>query len=418
MDRLVSSAVTVGKVILAACVGVWVSRHFAHKDKSLKALSHISARICLPCLLFSHLATGISWEILGKYYWACILPLIPMFIGWSSSLLFRLFIPHEMHGLLQLACSFQNVISFGLGIVMNLNLPWWSEAVKKQAQSYVVLYNVVHSLFLWSVGTMIIEKCAVDLEEKKEASTWTELSPGVLAVGANTALDNRGEAQRGGADHSSEGAEVRYQPAQRLEDYRPQPTLASNAGTVRAKRKPTAETTWMEYICIQLSYLATEQLFATFLGLLVALVPPFDLLIKNPLGELILGGISLLAPGTVPLQLLLLGVNVTATGDDAAQLTTPFLFCVILLRLVFIPLVCFGIVHLLIVSSLMPYDAPFVFMMLLLTCAPTAINTSIICSLYSYKVKEYTRLLLCMYVTCIFTTTMWLAVYTRYVESS
>ncbi|RNC37036.1 transporter, partial [Trypanosoma cruzi] len=77
-------------------------------------------------------------------------------------------------------------------------------------------------------------------------------------------------------------------------------------------------------------------IIASFLGLLVALVPPFYLLAKNPVGEVLMGGISFLAPGAVPLQLLVLGVNVTADDeDDSKKLPIRFLAVVILLRLFF-----------------------------------------------------------------------------------
>ncbi|ESL07287.1 transporter [Trypanosoma rangeli SC58] len=179
----------------------------------------------------------------------------------------------------------------------------------------------------------------------------------------------------------------------------------------------TTDLTWMEYVRLQLLYLLTEQLIASFLGLLIALVPPFSLLLKNPVGEILIGGIALLAPGAVPLQLLLLGVNVTAEDDGSTKLPVRFMVGVIALRLFFIPFICFGIIHLLLVCGLMPYDKPFVLVMLILTSAPTAVNTSSICSMYSYKVKEFTKLLLFMYTSCIFTTTVWLTVYVWYLES-
>ncbi|RNF13434.1 putative transporter [Trypanosoma conorhini] len=414
MDRLVSSAVTVGKVILVQLMGMWASRHFTAKEKSLKALSHICVKIFLPLLLFSQLAMVLSWEMIYKYYWACILPLIPMTLGFSSAYAFRSCIPEEFYGLFQLACTFQSIVSYGLGIVLNLEIPWWSKENKSEAQSYVFLFNVLHSIFLWSVGTMIVEKGAMALEEKNAAAAATEAAAVVAFASTPDTNDAANESEGAlGACYDRE----QHKPARQLDEYKPAPPPSFAPAPVPPNKVSTTDLTWMEYIRLQLPYLLTEQLIASFLGLLIALVPPFYLLLKNPVGEMLMGGIALLAPGAVPLQLLLLGVNVTAEGDGSAKLPVRFLVGVIVLRLFFVPLICFGIIHLLLVYGLMPYDKPFVLVMLILTSAPTAVNTSSICSIYSYKVREFTKLLLFMYVACIFTTTVWLTMYMWYLDS-
>ncbi|RNF06809.1 putative transporter [Trypanosoma rangeli] len=399
MDRLISSAVTVGKVIFVELVGMWASRHFTAKEESLKTLSHICVKIFLPCLLFSQLAMDLSWEMIYKYYWAGILPLIPMTLGFFSAFAFRSFIPAEFYGMLQLACTFQSIVSYGLGITLNLKISWWTRENKSKAESYVFLFNVLHSIFLWSVGTMIVEKCAKALEEENA----------VTAAAAAASISERNDAAK-----EAEGA---LEECWGYEDYQPTSHPDSAPVSLWPKTMSTTDLTWMKYIRVQLPYLLTEQLVASFLGLLIALVPPFYLLLKNPVGEMIMGGIALLAPGAVPLQLLLLGVNVTAEDDGSTKLPVRFMVGVIALRLFFIPFICFGIIHLLLVCGLMPYDKPFVLVMLILTSAPTAVNTSSICSMYSYKVKEFTKLLLFMYTSCIFTTTVWLTVYVWYLES-
>ncbi|KEG12645.1 putative transporter [Trypanosoma grayi] len=408
MGQFMSSVVTVGKVILIALMGIYASRNFGNKKKTLKALSYIAVKIFLPCLLLSQLATDISWDMIRTYYWACILPFIPMVIGVASAFAFRSFIPAEFHGLLQLACTFQNVITYGLSITSNLDISWCDSKAKREAQSYVFLYNVVHSLFLWSVGMMIIEKCALALEEENELAARAAFATTHIH---SVETEAKASAPLEGAENASP---ARYQPLTRLEDYRPLPELTTNATRRRVRR--LEDTSWPEYIVLHLSYLCTEQLIFSFIGLLIALVPPFGLLVRNPVGEALLGGIKLLAGGAVPLKLLVLGINILAESEGSVELPLRFIICVIALRLFFIPLVCFGVVHLLVVNALMPYDRPFILVMLVLTSAPTAINTSIICSMYSYKVKEYTKLLISMYLSCIFTTTAWLTVYAWYLE--
>ncbi|EKF31440.1 transporter, putative [Trypanosoma cruzi marinkellei] len=421
MDRLISSAVTVGKVILVSVVGIWVSQHFHNKEKSMKALSYISVKIFLPCLLFSQLAKDLSWDMIHKYYWACILPLIPMILGFCTALAFRSFIPAELHGLLQLSCTFQSIVSYGLGIVLNLDIAWWSKEDRSEAQSYVFLFNLLHSMFLWSFGTMIVEKGAMALEEMKATAAV------VTAVSAEEEEEDDNNNEAVTSMQNTSGVQVEMEEcfgsesqrvAGQLAAYQPAPEINSTRDVMERENKCTADLTWPEYIRVQLPYLLSEQIIASLLGLLVALVPPFYLLVRNPVGEVLMGGISFLAPGAVPLQLLVLGVNVTADDeDDTKKLPMRFLACVILLRLFFIPAICFCIIHILVVNALMPHDKPFILVMLILTSAPTAINTSSICSIYSYKVKEYTTLLLFMYMACICTTTVWLTVYVWYLDS-
>ncbi|ORC92455.1 transporter [Trypanosoma theileri] len=203
---------------------------------------------------------------------------------------------------------------------------------------------------------------------------------------------------------------------------------------------------------------------ATLSAIVISLVPPLRWLAESPPGDVIIGGMKIIGAGAIPLQLLLLGCNVAGSrppplenknrpttggkhnrddednedeeedGDNDNTMHTvgisdgqrrcmkffsisqPTLFAILTvsLRLVFIPLVCFVIIHFLRVGGIIPPERDFLLSVLLGTCAPSAINSSLICTMHSYKARPYAQMIFVMYVTAIGTTAFWLTFYIWY----
>ncbi|ESL05895.1 hypothetical protein TRSC58_06440 [Trypanosoma rangeli SC58] len=198
------------------------------------------------------------------------------------------------------------------------------------------------------------------------------------------------------------------------------------------------------------AFLKVPPIVATIGALIVSLVPPLRWLAESPQGDALIGGMKLIGAGTIPLQLLVLGCTVagacsrssndnrtetTANEDDGESLSEgkmdadtpkeyidclpvsqPLLFAIltVVLRLIIIPIVCFAIIHFLQKRGVIPSDRTFLLVILLGSCAPSAINSSLICSMHAYKAKPYARMIFIMYVSAVATTALWLAFYIWY----
>jgi predicted permease len=148
---------TVGKVLLVMVVGIVLSKHLASKKESLKGMSYITVYIMLPCLLFTQMTKIVSMESLSRYYAAVLLSVVPMITGFVLSKALGQLVPRQLRGLLTVSCTFQNAISFGLGIAMSLHgVPFFPPDRLPEAQGYVFLYNICCSLALWSFAIHIV----------------------------------------------------------------------------------------------------------------------------------------------------------------------------------------------------------------------------------------------------------------------
>ncbi|KAH9589065.1 Membrane transport protein [Trypanosoma melophagium] len=207
------------------------------------------------------------------------------------------------------------------------------------------------------------------------------------------------------------------------------------------------------------SILKSPPVFATFSAIIISLFPPLRWLAESTPGEIVIGGMKIIGSGAIPLQLLLLGCNVASSrppplenkntlktdgkqnnnkdddedeedGDYENDMnvggqrgclkslpisqSTLFAILTVSLRLFYIPVVCFVVIHFLRVGGIIPAEREFLLAVLLGTCAPSAINSSLICTMHSYKTRSYAKMIFIMYVSAIGTTAFWLAFYIWY----
>ena len=594
---------TVGKVLLVAATGIVLSKNLSNKRESLKGMSYITVYIMLPCLLFTEMTKVVSWSSLSQYYSAVLLSLVPMLTGYVISRSLRRLVPHELHGLLILACTFQNALSFGLGILMSLHgVPWFTSDRVAEAEGYVFLYNVCCSLSLWSFAMHIVKTCkaVADAAEaarlrgaddggsgsvqrivtgagKKSAVGVTPTSPikktcfppeaivvedisktnasrsltvsntsclslrcssnGVrqsqqqqlsfttvaVADGApddgvadrrveegdddRSSLTHAGSLSPQGGDleatkelelatreldqgeekvldeacsaieasglHSDRGIEMlpysgtaaanglvaesggdddtcgthlreswtNVSPSstqQNMRDIGPHRVDAGasqspaagdnkivrldsddNAPSLIPARAKRVFTRAASAYDSHVKPLLSTTILASFIGIFVALFPPLRLVAESNLGQIFIGGLSMLGEGTVPMTLLILGCNLMsdeAAGSTAGMAAIPrrFVLVVVAVRLVLIPALFLMLMHVLFVVGVVPENRVFRLTVLVESCAPTAINASVICSFFSYRTKEFSRVLFIVYVASIASTTGWLMVYLWY----
>ncbi|EPY29613.1 transporter [Strigomonas culicis] len=466
------TATTVGKVMLCAVAGMFISKYFLEKEKSEKGLTYITTKILLPCLLFSNLCLSVEWSSVSLYYWAPLIALLPVALGVVLSFLAKPLLPKEYQALLMLAGGFQNGLTFPLSIVLNLKgVSWFGAAESTRAQSYMFLYNIVCAIALFAVGEpVIIYYRNKELEEERllqEAVANRDTAGAredAIARHVNdsfaypyespTSRREAGEAPvvEAGPDGKRAASTVEqmrwYRPAQASDA--PIRALNADDGTVTG---PPAESSVHRWARMVKGALVSPPVFASLVALCISLTPPLRWLAESFCGQILVGGLSLVGGGAIPVQLLVLGLTVmskrqvapapppadaaTAAAEDAdgevvvvktkrtllqkAQNSMPpqalFTFVAIVIRLLMVPSVCFIVIHLLNRAGLLPNDSSFLLSMLLETASPSAINSSLICAIHSFHTQEYTRMIFVMYMTAVVTTTIWLFFDILYVQS-
>eukprot|EP00758_Cryptobia_borreli_P001539 Tbor_TRINITY_DN2326_c0_g1::TRINITY_DN2326_c0_g1_i1::g.122::m.122 len=167
------SILTIVKLGSVVGIGIFASRYLSKPKESISGITYILLRVFIPCLIFSNLASKLSWNILFQrgYYWAVIFSFVPIISGFSLSyFVLRHIIPNhrELHGLFILSSTFQNTIYFGLAIISTLyGIKWLEEeGVVEDCRMVLFLYNIACSVLISSFGGWIVKR---GKEEEKEA---------------------------------------------------------------------------------------------------------------------------------------------------------------------------------------------------------------------------------------------------------
>lgn len=495
VSLMIITATTVGKVMLCSVAGMVVCRKFTERQKSEKGLSFISMKIFLPCLLFSNLCLSVTWDQLAKFYWAPVLSTLPILLGFLSTFVLQFLIPHDYRYVLLLGCTFQNGLTFPISVLINLKgISWFDDAAIVDAQSYIFLYNIICSIGLWAIGDPMIAWAKA--KEVEDAELAQEQQRALLATTRGrvfprhaVALENRSftlpyESMTSPTDpvgvsvtsSTKRDATTREQ----LQWYRPasgkdRPIVAAQppaspvvlldgeeAAEAVIPVQQSRQKNLRKHLRTVWKAIQSPPVMSSLLALLISLTPPLHWVAQTFVGEVIIGGMSLVGTGAIPLQLLVLGCVImqskppdevapstlpqqltnspAATGDadGVTVLATAPLSCTarlinwlttrvsaqaiftwstVIIRLIIIPAICFLVIHLLRVVGVLPDERPFLLSMLVATAAPSAINSSLICAMHDYHARDYSRMIFCMYISSIFSATIWLFFYIVYLES-
>lgn len=452
------TAATVGKVLLCAVVGMFASRFFGHPKHSEKGFTYISVRVLLPLLLFSNLCLTVTWSTLKLYYWALILAFFPIIIGFAGSCLCRFFLNRTYTGMLILGCTFQNGLTFPVSVLMNLKgISWFGPAEMEIGCAHIFLYNIICSIGLWAIGEPVIKyfKRMEVLEETEISERERRMQLAAARKEENQAMECSGKVVRypysecheqgdSATDTSiriSSPASPReqftwYRPADPLDtplrfDMFVMSSLTSNKGEEEAiSATPSSQNS--SIIKNMLQAMLSPTVAGSILAIIISLVPPLRWVAETMPGQTLLGGFTLLGSGAIPIQLLVLGATVVGNKRVSSHENKDgiskkhsclyflrsqqslFVISSIFIRLLVVPTICLGLIHVLKRARLLPDDRVFLLAMLVGTCSPSAINSSIICVMHEYHASEYAQMIFIMYVSAIFFATAWLFIYVLY----
>lgn len=212
---------------------------------------------------------------------------------------------------------------------------------------------------------------------------------------------------------------------------------------------------------IALASMQSPTMLSSIIALAISLTPPLRRLAKSPFGEPFVGGMALVGKGAIPLHLVVLGSSIAASRPRAdptsptngvqVTISSPitsaprptnadgtvfdvsasqpsrgglnalrswitsrvqpqilFTCCAVVTRLVIIPCVCFLALHTLVKMGLMPSEKPFLLAILVAIISPTANNSTLICTMREYHVRDYSHMMFFMYLSSIITSSVWL----------
>jgi predicted permease len=394
------SAATVSKVLLVATTGLVLASQMSGGAKSVKGLSFYVGYIQLPCLLYSQLVDNLTWDLLRQCWAALLFSCAALGIGYGCGLVAQRFVAEEARGHVILGCTFQNAVSFALSMLYSVRgVPWLEGSALSEGIAYIFIYNIPTNLFLWGFGGLIVRNAAEELAAKS-------------------------------------GKKVK-----------PKGTFFSD---------------------VLYPLITTPPVTATLCAVFTALVYPVKWLVTAQPLSTVMSGVRVVADGCVPLQLLVLGCNlmsapppappaspssskspIDANGSPNGPLISPPValegggqfpgvafqkengspkevssptgthsgsarrlgIIVTIVRLFVIPALVFLLMHVMILFGLIPQSKVFRFVMLIESCAPSAINVSILCTVYDYFPRRYTQMLVVCYVAAVLTTTAWMSLY-------
>lgn len=461
LDVALITAATVGKVLLCSVVGMYVSRFFTHPKHSEKGFTYISVRILLPLLLFSNLCLSVTWDTIKLYYWALIIAFFPVVVGFLGSCLCRLFLNRTYTGILILACTFQNGLTFPVSVLLNLKgISWFGPAEVELACAHIFLYNIICSIGLWAIGEPVIKhfKGLEVQEEMEKVERERRLSVESARNSENKIFNSSNVSNSvrypytetcpkivsdmdsfipAASPTSAQEQIAWYLPAHpndiplRTEAFADE-SLSENGEESLVVLASSSSSQRSNILKNMVYALLSPTVAGSILAIIISLVPPLRWVAETMPGRTLIGGFALLGSGAIPIQLLVLGATVVGNNKVTSNETDPsnskkknwfhfllsqqsrFVISSIIIRQAIVPAVCFGIIHLLVSVHALPDDRVFLLAMLVGTCAPSAINSSIICVIHEYHASEYAQMIFIMYVAAIFFTTAWLFVYVLY----
>lgn len=437
VQRIMIPVTTVAKIVLISALGLYISQYFEHGKNTIKGFTYISVRILLPCMLFANLCLQVTWSNLGRYYWAPLMSLVPIVLGYTGALFFRRFLDKGYHGVITLGCTFQNGLIFPLSVLLNLKgVPWLVDDALDSAQQMMFLYNIIPSIGLWAIGEPLIRnfKRKLDMEESVQTQ---ELDTAEHGEAMEHTFAPKSEPLTADANTPQNVT----QQWSHLPAATASPTRQQTSTPVGHSRPPAVESS----LKTLKEALGSPPVAASLMALLISLTLPLRILFNTPPGQVLIGGLKIVGNGCIPLQLLVLGCTLnagstslsTATSRTVEQIppgetytemvstedglwdrfrravrevsqATRFTVLTCVLRLLLLPACSFLIVHLLVVTHLMPREKPFLLSLLIGISSPAAINSSLICTMYNYRAQEYARMILIMYVCATGTATLWL----------
>ncbi|KAG1141364.1 hypothetical protein G6F37_012572 [Rhizopus arrhizus] len=368
-------------------------------------LSKLNLVFFTPCLLFSNIASIISFEKLLAFWPIPVFYLIYAFINYTSSqLVSRLIGLSPAYRRFVTACvMFSNSNSVPIAIITSLavsdavNTLYWkeddtAESISARGISYTLFFAIFGNLIRWSYGYQLLQKRTEDdsstIHEDEEINVSTKGYQSFPPTSSSTSLaSSRGPTSSAASINESTGL------------------LSSQS------KKPESDEPLWKIVAKRIHSVMSPPLYAAVIALIVGLSPLKPLLYDKQsfLYPSFTKAIESCGKAAVPLILSCLGaqlVDISQSQQPASSEMKKPIALAIVLRMVLTPFLVIPLAALFIKYgsqwSSLASDPVFVTMMIVLGCTPTAINLVQITQVNHVFEEEMLRMLFWSYgVVCV-----------------
>ncbi|EAN78907.1 transporter, putative [Trypanosoma equiperdum] len=456
------SGLVVSKIIACSGLSYFISHFFSWTEKSVGGFADVSLMIFLPSLTFVSITKFENAERAYMFLWAAIFACVPRILALASATLLRCAYPTRWHGLVMLSCVLQNSFTFGLGTLFMLKgIPWFTNEVGEEAIAFFLCYSTVNFLVCWLTAELIVRPyakapvavlsaCAQEKAEGCEREMSCREEENRCGIVKDTATsDNRLRTTREtGATpplYAPKGEPTRVSANEAGEQCAP----TSGGGSDDVIHNSASSSCFsVKTLKLVLGVIRKPLIVTTVIAIIVSMTPIRRVLHVPVLGTTLVGGMKLVAYGTLPLHFLLLGyeagrtwkVHATTASEraDAAQgdsrdghgevsgwetsagrrdsddtqiKTFVLAFALAFNAHVVVPLLCFLIILAFKTYDLIPTSKSFLLAIFVGSCAPSAIDPFLICSNNALLPLAYSKIMHVMVLSGGLTTFAWLSVY-------
>jgi predicted permease len=383
MDYVAATTKAVGTVVVACAVGACTAHLIPNQRSTTRDFSLLVTSICVPALLFSHMAEAFTADMLSVQS-ATLLVLAAVaagvggLVGW---LVGRIALRNpELAFLTLIGCAFQNTVILPMSVVTNLDVPWLKGDLLDKCVAYVFVYSVMVSILMWTIGQEMIRVAAA----KSRGDVAAPLDP-------NTSCIHR----------------------------------------VRRVANSLVRPLW------------SGPFIATVLGVACGLAGVFRMggPMQYPL-RAFFSAASVVGSACIPCSLILLGVNLRISaaaevakataataavpadraqdGEVTAREMHTLTLSMAVTRLVLVPAAIIALFHFVCrpVFPQLGTDPALIVALFVEACAPTAIGISMLFTINNFRPGEFAKAVFFQYIACVGSASAWITFTLWYVEQT
>ncbi|XP_004347980.1 hypothetical protein CAOG_04155, partial [Capsaspora owczarzaki ATCC 30864] len=455
-------------VFIMAGTGVYLARRGVMNERVVKGIGEMVVHALMPCMLFAKVVPNVSVDTLDHLWpllvYAIILAAVGMGLGAIAHKIVRA--SPIMRNFMMATIGFANATSIPLALfysvaenadALQINPHDTAEDIQARGSSYILIYTIMTTLMRWTVADQLLtppddwdplsyrrlpdESVLATDDVPPPYPSFSETASTSLhptasrpdAAGENiamTVLPRRlsldGEDDLDGTDmtsvpvEASDSSHANYYPpysspevailaAGDAADSPPQRN--TEPGGIASSRK--SPMTMLQRIRKSLN----PPIYAAIVSVIIGMISPIRELFFPALGSsssaplnFITDAVHTISNAVVPLTTMMLGAELSSGPMPLSSLRSTTLTYSSAVALVVAKLFIMPVLGTLITlgahaASIIPDDPAFRFVMMLESCAPSAINLIVMCSLHSFLDKELSTILFYMYILSAFTMT-------------
>ncbi|MED6194883.1 hypothetical protein PIB30_032665 [Stylosanthes scabra] len=408
LDLLVVASMPVIQVLLISGLGALMATHYFDNLLSpnfRKSLNKVVFLVFTPALVFSSFAKSVTLEDMISWWFMPVNVgltfLIGGIIGW---ILVKLLKPNlKVEGLIIAACSSGNMGNLPLVIVPAIcnenGGPFGEKEVcHNNALSYASFSMALGGIFIWTYTYRTIRSRAMKFKALEAADLIIKVP--------NNGLDSNAETALLKGNNNNDNVAVQVPPSDYVGDFENQ-----NIGDKDQANGKGKESIWhkmIELLSELLAELMSPPAIATFFGFIFGAVAWLRNLIvgDNAPFRVVQDSLQLLGNATIPCITLLLGSNLTQ-GFKSTSVKPLTLICIIIARLLLLPVIGLFIVKAAANFGFLPLDPLFQYTLVMQYAMPPAMNISTMAQLFDVGNEECSVILLWTYGAASIALTAW-----------